>query len=142
MALDLSAVRLALRTHLLTTVGGLPALREWENRTFVAPSPNGENWVREFNSIVSEVVVATNTLRHIGNYRVQLVYPLGSGTEAIEGLSGEIAAAFHPGLSLIASPTCPVQVFRSERSSLTSSSVQSWYALTVTVSWIAHTSTV
>jgi hypothetical protein len=140
MATDIQAVRLALRTNLLTNVPSLPALQEWENRTFVPPDPEGSDWVREFNSVVTERLVGSNTTETIGNYRVMLVYPLGQGTEDIESVSTQIIAAFPPGLGLVVSPGCTAQIFRSERLAPSTSAVQSWYTITTVISWRVYSS--
>jgi len=142
MAIDISAVRLALRNNMISQVGSLPALQEWENRTFVSPDPEGGDWVREFNSIVAERLAGSNTIETVGNYRIMLVYPKGQGTESIEQVSGDIVSAFPPGLGLSAGPGCTVQVFRTERLAPSTTAVQSWYTITTVVSWRVYTSLV
>jgi hypothetical protein len=140
MAADIAAIRLALRDNLITNVPSLPPLQEWENRTFVPPSPEGDDWVREFNSVVAERLAGSNTTETVGNYRILLVYPLGQGTEDIESVSTEIVAAFKPGLGLPVSPGCTVQIFRTERLAPSTSAVQSWYTITTVISWRVYSS--
>lgn len=140
--IDLPAIRLALRNHLLTDVPGLPDLHEWENRTFDAPDQGGSNWIREFNTLVSERIVATNTIEHIGSYRIQLVYPLGGGTEDPEEVSGQIAQAFSPGTSLEVSAGCYVTCYRAERLPPSTNAVESWYTVTVAISWRIYSSNI
>lgn len=140
MSLNLPKVRLILRSHLLT-ITGLPAAVQYENRTFEAPDPEGTDWLREYMTVQRERWAATNTKRHDGQYRIDVVVPSGEGTEKMEGYSSDIVAAYHPGLSLTDSPpTCTVQIFQSARRGATRDTRdRAWYAQTVLVNWTVYT---
>ncbi len=141
MALDITKVRLILRTHLLSAVPTLPALQQWENNNFEAPDPESKNWIREQMEPTTERLVATNTIANTGNYRVDVVVPNGLGTEGLEAISNDIVAAFPPGLSLTdVPPTCTVQVRQAQRrQARRDTRDRVWYFQPVIVSWIVYT---
>lgn len=140
MSLDLAKVRLILRSH-LSTISGLPGLVQYENRTFETPSPDGNDWLREYMQIQRERWAASNTKRHDGVYRIDVVVPSGAGTERMEGYSSSIITAYHPGLSITDSPeTCTVQIFQSQRRQAgTDTRNRAWYSQTCLINWTVYT---
>lgn len=140
MSLNLSKVRLIIRAHMLT-IPGLPGVIQYENRQFEAPDPKGTDWLREYMQIQRERWAASNTTRHDGQYRIDVVVPSGEGTEKMEDYSSAIKAAFHPGLSLADIPTtCTVQIMQSSRRpAARDTRDRAWYAQMVLINWVVYT---
>jgi hypothetical protein len=138
MSIDLTKVRLLLRS-VVTSIPGIPPLAQWENQNFEGPDPEGTNWIRELNSPLSERPVATNTIQHVGTYRIDVVVPSGSGTETLESLTDSIKAAFEPG-DQVQDPACTVQIIKSERlPARRDTRDNAWYFQSVAVTWHVYT---
>ncbi len=148
MALDETALLVAIRTRLLT-VSGLPlaAFRAWENVQFDPPAD--KKWVRETFLPGSEAKTSTGFLESYGQVQYDLFGPIGEGREGLAALAKAVVEAFEPGQSLVNGSTQVIleeaRRLRGRRDTPGEDSRDSggslWYYIPVVIEWRAFSPT-
>ena len=130
---DHKAIRQALRTQLLT-VSGLPAGKQWENKSFTPPT-DGSPWLREQLLPAGEEFVASSMWEATGLAQYDLFYPLGDSSEDADTLADAIKRVFRPPQTIGSSTK--VNIDKAERDAgQIADSV--WYMVSVRITWRAY----
>ena len=146
-SLDTSNLRILMRQHLfaipgITEIwdpGNDVELIQFENRDWSSPDPTTAVFLRETLQINSEAWAATNTRQHNGAYVLDVVVPVGKGTEKQEQWARAILTAFYPGLSL-SNAQCTITVHTARRrTARRDTRSTAWYKQAVEIPWVAYT---
>lgn len=95
-------VRQAIRDRLVSAVNETLDVSKiaWENRAFDPPNPSPADttakpyWIRETFQVASESLPDSQLHHVVGRTVFDVFYPQGKGTEVVEDVCQEIAAAF------------------------------------------------
>ena len=130
--IDYTAIRQGIRV-ILTSLPSpyMPSSNNmaWENRAYT-PEPSTP-WLRETLIPGSERKVATDEIQVVGITQLDLMWPLGKGTEEVEALGLAIQNAFKPETKVADHAV----VYRTER--LTGINDEKWYMVPVRLTWRA-----
>ena len=137
MSFDSGKVRSIIRTA-LNAVAGVPAVVQYENRSFSSPDSSVITWMRERQTSLTERWAATNTIEHRGDYRVDVMIQSDKGTEALDTIVDNIFTAFPPGRQLT-DPTCTPLILRAQRREARQDTQNPvWFYQPIILSWVVY----